>query len=241
MNSKEIEEAVEEYEENRGVIDEWCNLAPESEADRLECISELEAAEPDHDNVQENVPDYSQQVNAVTEARAIREPPVIDPVVLPDYSQDIILPQTSHHSTILTVDQQQSHQYWTTQRPCSSCQCSGFLTTEQKVFLHCDSPLHSRDHCTAPQASELCEMALCASSVQHQARPPTHVKGLCTSVSSMFTDTDQMTESRSYTATGKVKGQSIFMLTLCSVDSFGLCQQLTEEHHDRTNYEPWTE
>ncbi|GLD74841.1 uncharacterized protein AKAME5_002617300, partial [Lates japonicus] len=61
MNSKEIEEAVEEYEENRGVIDEWCNLAPESEADRLECISELEAAEPDHDNVQENVPDYSQQ------------------------------------------------------------------------------------------------------------------------------------------------------------------------------------
>ncbi|GLD53997.1 uncharacterized protein AKAME5_002839600 [Lates japonicus] len=209
MNSKEIEEAIEEYEENRGVIDEWCNLAPESEADRLECISELEAAEPDHDNVQENVPDYSQQ--------------------------------TSHHSTILTADQQQSHQCWTTQRPCSSCQCSGFLTTEQKVFLHCDSPLHSRDHCTAPQASELCEMALCASSLQHQARPPTRVKGLCTSVSSMFTDTDQMTESRSYTATGKVKGQSIFMLTLCSVDSFGLCQQLTEEHHDRTNYEPWTE
>ncbi|GLD72801.1 uncharacterized protein AKAME5_002412600 [Lates japonicus] len=64
MNSKEIEEAVEEYD-----------LAPESEADRLECIYKLEAAEPDPDNVQENVPDYSRQANAVTEARATREPP----------------------------------------------------------------------------------------------------------------------------------------------------------------------
>ncbi|KAI3357220.1 hypothetical protein L3Q82_015676, partial [Scortum barcoo] len=30
-NSEEIEKAVEEFEQNRGVIDEWCNLAPESE------------------------------------------------------------------------------------------------------------------------------------------------------------------------------------------------------------------
>ncbi|XP_062338207.1 uncharacterized protein LOC134036985 [Osmerus eperlanus] len=32
-NSEEIENAVEEFEQNRGVIDEWCNLAPESEVD----------------------------------------------------------------------------------------------------------------------------------------------------------------------------------------------------------------
>nr|XP_040030752.1 uncharacterized protein LOC120818062 isoform X1 [Gasterosteus aculeatus aculeatus] len=32
-NSEDIENAVEEFEQNRGVIDEWCNLAPESEVE----------------------------------------------------------------------------------------------------------------------------------------------------------------------------------------------------------------
>ncbi|KAI3357213.1 hypothetical protein L3Q82_015681 [Scortum barcoo] len=45
-NSEEIEKAVEEFEQNRGVIDEWCNLAPESEVVRLECIQELEVIAP---------------------------------------------------------------------------------------------------------------------------------------------------------------------------------------------------
>ncbi|KAI3352191.1 hypothetical protein L3Q82_021002, partial [Scortum barcoo] len=45
-NSEEIEKAVEEFEQNRGVIDEWCNLAPESEVVRLECIQELEVVAP---------------------------------------------------------------------------------------------------------------------------------------------------------------------------------------------------
>lgn len=69
-NSEEIESAIEEFEQNRGVIDEWCNLAPESEVVRLECIEELEARAPDHENVQEDVPDYAKQANAATEARA---------------------------------------------------------------------------------------------------------------------------------------------------------------------------
>lgn len=86
-NSEEIENAVEEFEQNRGIIDEWCNLAPESEAERMECIEELEAREPDHENVQENVPEY--QANAVTEARAIREPPAFDPTLLRHMYQNL--------------------------------------------------------------------------------------------------------------------------------------------------------
>ncbi|KAK1879964.1 50S ribosomal protein L31 type B [Dissostichus eleginoides] len=35
-NSEEIENAVEEFEQNKGLIDEWCNLAPEAKVDRLE-------------------------------------------------------------------------------------------------------------------------------------------------------------------------------------------------------------
>ncbi|KAK0139103.1 ATP-dependent DNA helicase PIF1 [Merluccius polli] len=88
-HSEEIENAVEEFDQNKGIIDEWCNLAPESEAVRLECIEELEAREPDHDNVQENVPEYSNQADAVTEVRAIREPPTIDSTVLRHMYQNL--------------------------------------------------------------------------------------------------------------------------------------------------------
>ncbi|TDG95925.1 hypothetical protein EPR50_G00243830 [Perca flavescens] len=88
-NSDEIENAVEEFEQNRGVIDEWCNLAPESEVVRLECIEELEARETDCENEQDNVPEYSNQANAVTEVRAIREPPAFDPILLRQMYQNL--------------------------------------------------------------------------------------------------------------------------------------------------------
>ncbi|KAF1374343.1 hypothetical protein PFLUV_G00249070 [Perca fluviatilis] len=83
------ENAVEEFEQNRGVIDEWCNLAPESEVVRLECIEELQAREPDCENEQDNVPEYSNQANAVTEVRAIREPPAFDPILLRQMYQNL--------------------------------------------------------------------------------------------------------------------------------------------------------
>ena len=88
-NSKEIEYAIEEYEQNKDLIDEWSNLAPESELVRLECIEEVELRQPDCVNEQENVPDYSSQANAVTEYRAIREVPVIDPALLQQMFQNL--------------------------------------------------------------------------------------------------------------------------------------------------------
>ncbi|KAL3987651.1 hypothetical protein ACER0C_014766 [Sarotherodon galilaeus] len=56
-NSEEIESAVEEYEQNRGVTDEWCNLAPESDLVRLPLVEQ--ERERDNENEQEDVPDYS--------------------------------------------------------------------------------------------------------------------------------------------------------------------------------------
>ncbi|CAI5665002.1 unnamed protein product [Oreochromis niloticus] len=79
-NSEEIESAVEEYEQNRGVTDEWCNLAPESDLVRLPLVEQ--EREQDNENEQEDVPDYSRQADASTEVRAIREPPAIDPTLL---------------------------------------------------------------------------------------------------------------------------------------------------------------
>ncbi|KAM3609828.1 uncharacterized protein V6R79_020881 [Siganus canaliculatus] len=77
--AEEIESAVEEFEQNRDVIDEWCNLAPESEIERLECIDELQSRPPDVDNIEENVPDY--QADAATETRITRELPTVDPTL----------------------------------------------------------------------------------------------------------------------------------------------------------------
>ncbi|KAL4009568.1 hypothetical protein ACER0C_003420 [Sarotherodon galilaeus] len=79
-NSEEIESAVEEYEQNRGMTDEWCNLAPESDLVRLPLVEQ--ERERDNENEQEDVPDYSRQADASTEVRAIREPPAIDPTLL---------------------------------------------------------------------------------------------------------------------------------------------------------------
>lgn len=88
-NSEEIENAVEKFEQNRGVIDEWCNLMAESEVVRLECIEKLEARQPENENVQDNIPEYSNQANAVTEARAIREPPPINPTLIHQMYQNL--------------------------------------------------------------------------------------------------------------------------------------------------------
>uniref|UniRef100_A0A669AV05 ATP-dependent DNA helicase n=1 Tax=Oreochromis niloticus TaxID=8128 RepID=A0A669AV05_ORENI len=82
-NSEDIESALEEFEQNRDVvIDEWCNLAPESEVVRLRCDENLPERHSDDENEQENVPDYSRQSDAVTEIRAIREQPAVDPAVV---------------------------------------------------------------------------------------------------------------------------------------------------------------
>ncbi|CAI5697350.1 unnamed protein product, partial [Oreochromis niloticus] len=81
-NSEDIESALEEFEQNRDVvIDEWCNLAPESEVVRLQCDENLPERHSDDENEQENVPDYSRQSDAVTEIRAVREQPAVDPAV----------------------------------------------------------------------------------------------------------------------------------------------------------------
>uniref|UniRef100_A0A3B3CJC3 ATP-dependent DNA helicase n=1 Tax=Oryzias melastigma TaxID=30732 RepID=A0A3B3CJC3_ORYME len=77
-NSKNIEQAIEDYEQHRDSIDEWCNLAPESELVRLQCVSELRRDEHIDENEQENVPDYRRQADSSTEIRAIREAPLID-------------------------------------------------------------------------------------------------------------------------------------------------------------------
>ncbi len=56
---------------------------------RLDCIEELQARPPNHENVQENVPEYARQANAATEFRAIWEPPAIDPTLLRQIYQNL--------------------------------------------------------------------------------------------------------------------------------------------------------
>ncbi|XP_029948792.1 uncharacterized protein LOC115389532 isoform X1 [Salarias fasciatus] len=98
-NSEEIEKAVEEFQENQGVMDEWCNLAPQSEVVRLDYNDDAEQPDPD-DPEQENVPEYSRQADAVSEARVTREPPVIDPAVLRHMYQSLNLKQASFFYTV---------------------------------------------------------------------------------------------------------------------------------------------
>ncbi|XP_038135176.1 uncharacterized protein LOC119779572 [Cyprinodon tularosa] len=87
-NTEDIEKALEEFEDNRDlVIDEWCNLAPESEVVRLQCDDELQPPEPD--NEQENVPDFCPQSAPTTEMRAFKEPPAMDPAVLRQMYQNL--------------------------------------------------------------------------------------------------------------------------------------------------------
>ncbi|CAI5646503.1 unnamed protein product [Oreochromis niloticus] len=122
-NSEDIESALEEFEQNRDVvIDEWCNLAPESEVVRLQCDENLPERHSDDENEQENVPDYSRQSDAVTEIRAIREQPAVDPAVS----------LTSKAPLLQTVF------IWTT-TPCSNatdmCPTQTFLTWPAEVVV----------------------------------------------------------------------------------------------------------
>ncbi|KAL7370126.1 hypothetical protein ABVT39_020016 [Epinephelus coioides] len=70
---EDIESAISEYEQNGIIRNEWCNLAPESELERLECISELDARQNDDDNVQENVPDLSMGSDARPDVAIMRD------------------------------------------------------------------------------------------------------------------------------------------------------------------------
>ncbi|XP_038132696.1 uncharacterized protein LOC119777756 isoform X2 [Cyprinodon tularosa] len=88
-NSDEIQSAVEEFEQSRDIVDEWSNLAPESEVVRLRCDDNLPERHSDHEDEQENVPDYSCESNAVPEVRATREKPAIDPAVLRTMYQNL--------------------------------------------------------------------------------------------------------------------------------------------------------
>ena len=49
-NVQDVVIAVEEYEQNRWVNDEWWNLAPTAEVVMFECVQELTTREPDHSN-----------------------------------------------------------------------------------------------------------------------------------------------------------------------------------------------
>ncbi|XP_074542437.1 uncharacterized protein LOC141802702 isoform X2 [Halichoeres trimaculatus] len=86
---EEIENAIKEFEENGGMINEWCNLAPESEVERLECIDELQAREPGDENIQENVPDFNVRADTSSEIAITRETPSIDPTLLRQMYQNL--------------------------------------------------------------------------------------------------------------------------------------------------------
>ncbi|XP_039454375.1 uncharacterized protein LOC120433000 [Oreochromis aureus] len=75
-NSEEIETAVEEYEQNRGVTDEWCNLAPESDLVRLPLVEQ--ERERDNENEQEDVPDYSPTPVRQSKPLCVHDPSEID-------------------------------------------------------------------------------------------------------------------------------------------------------------------
>ncbi|KAK7878952.1 hypothetical protein WMY93_034202, partial [Mugilogobius chulae] len=79
-HGKSIELALKDMEERGELIDAWCNLAPESERERLECLDEMQDRPDDDDDVQENDPDLVRPVRTVTDATFIMEPPKLDPV-----------------------------------------------------------------------------------------------------------------------------------------------------------------
>ena len=92
---EDIDSAIAEFEQNVVIINEWCNLAPECELQRLECIEELEARPADEDNVQENVPDYNLRSENRPEVAIMREAPEIDPAMLRQMYQNLNQKQAS--------------------------------------------------------------------------------------------------------------------------------------------------
>ncbi|CAJ1069182.1 uncharacterized protein LOC115579693 [Xyrichtys novacula] len=96
---EDIDSAIQEFEENGMLRNEWGNLAPESEIERLECIDELNEREADED-VQENVPDYNVRSDVRQESAVTIEAPEIDPVVLREMYQNLNQTQASVFHTI---------------------------------------------------------------------------------------------------------------------------------------------
>ena len=86
--SKEIESAIE-FEQNGPTQDEWCNLAPETELVRLECIAEIETRQCDDNDVQQNVPEYSAQSEAKTAITTMTEALLINPGLLRQMYQSL--------------------------------------------------------------------------------------------------------------------------------------------------------
>merc|ERR1712035_292509 len=92
---EDIQSAINEYEENGVVRNEWCNLAPESELERLECIDELDARQNEDDNAQENVPDLNLRSDSHPDVGIMREAPEIDPALLRQMYQNLNQKQAS--------------------------------------------------------------------------------------------------------------------------------------------------
>ncbi len=97
---KDTECVIEEYKQNGGIRNEWCNLAPESELERLEYTEELEARHPDNDNIQENVPDINLRSEISSETAITREAPNIDPTLLRQMYQNVTQKKVSVLYTI---------------------------------------------------------------------------------------------------------------------------------------------
>ncbi|KAK7909763.1 hypothetical protein WMY93_014447 [Mugilogobius chulae] len=66
-HGKSIELALKDMEERGELIDAWCNLAPESERERLECLDEMQDRPDDDDDVQENDPDLVRPMITLTD------------------------------------------------------------------------------------------------------------------------------------------------------------------------------
>uniref|UniRef100_A0A8C5FK64 ATP-dependent DNA helicase n=2 Tax=Gadus morhua TaxID=8049 RepID=A0A8C5FK64_GADMO len=92
---EDIDSAIAEYEQNGCIRNEWCNLAPECELQRLECIEELDARPADEDNVQENVPDYNLRSENRPEGAIMSEAPEMDPTVLKEMYRSLNQKQAS--------------------------------------------------------------------------------------------------------------------------------------------------
>ena len=99
-HSDEVQSAIDEYEQNGPIRDEWCNLAPESELVRLECIAERETEHLDDQHEREDVPDYSIQSDAGTTTAPFTQTIQINPVVLRQMYQNLNLKQACVFYTI---------------------------------------------------------------------------------------------------------------------------------------------
>ncbi|XP_027146424.1 uncharacterized protein LOC109138373 isoform X2 [Larimichthys crocea] len=73
-HGQKIEKALEKIKEEGLVVDAWNTFAPEVEVDRLECIAEREAINPNNDNEMDNVPDFQVNRDSSIAVPAIQAP-----------------------------------------------------------------------------------------------------------------------------------------------------------------------